>query len=202
MDIEYEGPAKELIIETAKWLNDWADYGSERLQFLCKDALGMDPKCFPAYIYLGLYEMEHKNLDKMEEHFLKALELADDPYNEFTWDWVVITLDDGLKEHARLARYLRRYCEKRPDLFAVTYLVRTLVQLGQKSEALSFVDSHLENHPVDSFKDLEKIAGTIWKALGERNKALSVLDEYIRGHPEDKKARKLRKKIAKAKMRR
>ncbi len=200
--MEYEGPAKELVIELGKWLNDWPDYGSMKLWQKCNEALRMDPKCFPAHIYLGLYELEHKNRDRMEEHFLKALELADDPYNEFTWDWVVVTLGEGLKDHARLARYLRRYCEKRPDTFAVTYLARTLVKLGQRSEALSVLESHLENHPADDFKDLKKISETIWKDLGERNEALSVLDEHIRRHPDDKKARKLRKKIGKAKMRR
>ncbi len=148
-DEEYSGPATEIVTKLDKMTQD-GDFTNKDLPRLCEQALVLDPKCFPAHVYLGYYEIDRKNHVKMFDHFLKALELSDRPYNVYTWDWVVMALDDGLKDYERLAVYLRRFYEKYPKLIQLRYLVRILGgKLGRKNEALAAVDDYLLKNPND-----------------------------------------------------
>lgn len=147
---DYEGPAVNIIDEIEgmfekAWGLDW-----ERIRRACERAIAVDEKCFPAYIYLGHYEHDRRNYDRMEEHFMKALELAEDPFNAYTWDGAVLVLDDAMKDYERLARYLHTFYAKRPEFFVLKYLVNNLLKkLRRPEEALAYVNDYLQKHPND-----------------------------------------------------
>jgi|GEM_PF-3543898 len=129
---------------------------------MAEQALSIDPKSVDAHVLLGYMEMEEKQYDRMEEYFLKALELSDDPYDELTWDAVIMCLDDGLKDYPRLARYLEKFYEKKKEYFVLEYLVNTYVELNHFDKALAMIDNYLLFSSKDR-KKVEKLRSKIEK---------------------------------------
>ena len=122
----------------------------EKIRSLLADALRLRPDIPAAYVILGHLEMDEKNLDRMQEYFLKALEVADDPYNAYTWDWVTTCLDDGLRDYRRLIGYLLRFYDREPESFVVDYLAKTYIKIGEPENALRVLDRHLARFPDDA----------------------------------------------------
>jgi tetratricopeptide (TPR) repeat protein len=149
-DDEYTGPAKETLKEIEKMFNKLGKYTWEDIRSKCEYAIGLDPSCYPTYVYLGIYEQDRKNYDKMEEYFFKALEVAENPHNAYTWDSVIMTLDDAMRDYERLVKYLQKFYDKQPNYFVIDYLTKTLwKKLNRKGEALSVLNKYLLDHPND-----------------------------------------------------
>ena len=150
-------PDAEKLVENAIELYSSSPSSKPRgnIKEMAEKALTMNPSCYSAHVLLGYLDMDDSNLDGMQGHFLKALELAPDPYNEYTWDWVVMCLDDGLKDYKRLTGYLTRFYEKKPEGFVAQYLAKTYIKLGQPQNAMSALQKHLTMFPED--KDTLKL---------------------------------------------
>jgi lipopolysaccharide biosynthesis regulator YciM len=118
-----------------------------RVRAMADEALRLEPKCHSAHVLLGYLDMDDRNLPRMQEHFLKALEMAPDPHDEYTWDWVITCLDDGLKDYHRLAEYLTKFYERKPEEFVAAYLAETYMKMSQKENALFIVNRHLSVNP-------------------------------------------------------
>ncbi len=116
-----------------------------------------------AHVLLGYLDMDNKNLDGMYGHFLAALDLSPDPRTEYTWDYVIMCLDDGLRDYARLADYLTRFYVKRPETFVVDYLAKTYLKLNQSQKALMAASKHLGYFPDD--KKIRKLREKIEKSM-------------------------------------
>lgn len=91
---EYSGLAKEIVEEIEKMFERFGKLSWEEIKDRCEQATLIGQKRYPAYIYLGLYEHDMKDYDRMDGYFLKGLEVADHPYNQYMWDSVIMTLDD------------------------------------------------------------------------------------------------------------
>ena len=116
-----------------------------------------------AYVLLGYLEMDTGDLAGMYRHFVKALDKSSDPHNEYTWDYVIMCLDDGLKDFHRLADYLTRFYERKPEGFVVEYLAKTYLKLSEPQKALLAVSRHLGNFPND--KKIRKLKEKIEKTM-------------------------------------
>ena len=148
-DDDYSGPASDIIDEIYK-ITENGVRTDRRIPQLCERALSLDPDCYPAHVLLGYYEMDRKNYDIMFDHFVKALELSNDPHNVYTWDSVIMALDDGLKDYGRLVQYLYKFYEREPELFVARYLARTLARkMNQKKAAVAVLNDYLGKHPED-----------------------------------------------------
>ena len=154
---EYTGPAAGIIKDIEKRLTWLAkEKGRIEIEAKSREALRVDPKCYPAYVILGYCEHERRNYDRMDAYFLKALDVADQPYNVYTWEGVL----EGPLDHEIAVRYLQRFYEKQPEFFVVKYLIWELwKKLGRKQEALSLLNDYLLKHPDDkkAFKLRRKI---------------------------------------------
>lgn len=147
---DYEGPAEEVVADIDKMLGKIEKYGWDALKNKSEYAIKIDRKCYPAYVYLGYYEHNMKNYEKMDEYFYKALELADKPSNVYTWDGVILTLDDAMKDYDRLVRYLQKFSEKHYEFFVVSYLSTTLwKKLNRTEEAIMLVNKYISSYPND-----------------------------------------------------
>ena len=134
-----------------------------RIRAAVEGALNQTPGNAKAHVLLGYLDMDDKNLDGMYGHFVKALSLSQNPHNEYTWDYVIMCLDDGLKDYPRLADYLTRFYERQPDTFVVDYLARTYLKLNRPREALMAASSHLSSFPDD--KKIRKLKEKIEKGM-------------------------------------
>lgn len=162
-DDEYTGPAREIIKEIGKMLNKLGKYTWEDIRSKCECAIGLDQGCYPAYVYLGIYEQDRKNYDKMQEYFFKGLEVAENPHNAYTWDSVIMTLDDAMRDYNRLVKYLQKFYNKKPDFFVINYLTRVLwKKLNNKEKALSLLNRYILEHPND--KKAIKLSKKMMKA--------------------------------------
>ena len=128
------------------WKLDW-----EKIKSECERAIAVDPNCYGAYIYLGSYEQQMGNYEKMDEYFFKGLELSGSPLDGYTWDSVITTLHDGMHDYERLVKYMKKAIEKEPDNIDIRrYLVDILwKKLGRIDEALEIVNEFLRIHSND-----------------------------------------------------
>ncbi len=127
------------------------------------EALSLDPDCYSAYALLGYLESDEKNYEAMMGNFFKALELADDPRNEYTWDMVTVCLHDGLGDDARLSEYLTRFYRRKPETNVLVYLVKTLLRMKQPERALSAIQEHLLKFPDD--RKIQKLRKKVEKRM-------------------------------------
>jgi tetratricopeptide (TPR) repeat protein len=118
--------------------------GRAEIEAECKRALEIDTNCYPAYVYLGYCEQAKGNIGKMEEYYFKALEVADQPYNPFTWDGVIESTNDT----DFLLSYLQKTYEKAPAYHVVKPLARIhWKNHGNTQEALALLNDFLMKHP-------------------------------------------------------
>lgn len=120
-----------------------------RIRLMALRTLNAKPDSLQAQVILGYLDMEDGDLEAMMRHFLAALELADNPYNEYTWDIVTVSLNDNLEDAARLARYLTEFYQRKPAGFVAKYLARACMAMGEAEKALPLVDKHLAGFPSD-----------------------------------------------------
>ena len=118
-----------------------------RVRTMAEEALRLKAECYEAYVLLGLLEMEEDDRNSMQNYFLKALELARDPFNEYTWDWIVTCLDDNLHDYPRLAGYLTRFYDRMPEEFVARYLAKIYIKMNQRENALMILNEHLGANP-------------------------------------------------------
>jgi len=121
-----------------------------RIRAAVEGAMLQAPGNPKAHVLLGYLDMDNKNLDGMYGHFVTALQLSPDPYTEYTWDYVIMCLDDGLRDYNRLADYLSRFYERKPETFVVAYLAKAYLKLNQPRKALMAASKHLISFPNDN----------------------------------------------------
>lgn len=150
------GPEKEVAEAFDRYLST-VRKPAERLRIreMTLRALDSKPDSVPSHAILGYLDMENEDLDGMMEHFLVALRFSDDPFNEYTWDLVTVSLHDNLEDAGRLAEYLTEFYERKPAGFVVKYLARACLGMGEPEKALPLVDKHLAGFPSD--KDVMKL---------------------------------------------
>lgn len=131
----------------------------------CLRALEVDPKCYPAYFHLGILEHMSGNNEGMLEYFLKGLDVADEPYNWYTWaESITMLTETPNLNHSMLIRYLKAFYKKNPRFSILNSLVRDLwKKQNQRDEALAYLRDYLQKNPED--KRALKLRKKIEKSL-------------------------------------
>jgi hypothetical protein len=146
------------------------------------EAVKIDAGCHTAYVLRRVYHFEHRDYVKMEEFFVKALEVVEDPENSYTgqWpSWMMVTLIDGMV--ANEGKVDEGIIEKVSEKQFEAYLRRDRKRMDVNPE----------------FKTLKQIAKALCKN-GRPEEALGEIDRYLINHPYDKKAMRYREKIEKS----
>lgn len=150
---EEDNSAKGIVTRVEQKLADYnfREQDWEEARIGCEKALEMDPNYHPAYIILGAYYQQKGLLDKMDEYFYKGLKVSGPELDEYTWDWVIVTLDDGMKDYERLIKYMEKAMLKEPDNFGMRkYLVNTLwKKLNRFDDGIKVIVDYIKTHPDD-----------------------------------------------------
>ncbi|MHA1962656.1 MAG: hypothetical protein ACW99U_20890 [Candidatus Thorarchaeota archaeon] len=154
---KYSGKAKDVVrdierlienspIRPSKWEKHRRRLGDE-----CQRAIKIDPNCYPAYFYLGIIEHMSGNNEGMLECFLKGLEVADEPYNWYTWaESITMLTETPNLNHSMMIRYLTAFYKKDPRFSVLRHLVRDLwKKQNRRDEALFFLSDYLQKNPED-----------------------------------------------------
>jgi hypothetical protein len=169
----YSGPADDIVATIEESLHK-ADYdpdssGWEHLRVLSEEALSLDPRCHSALVVLGVYHFERREYGMMEDRFIEALKVVENPFNGFTgpWpSWMFVTLIDGMtanegsvdegivervseRQFEAALRYHRNVLEADPRIRTLKPIVENLMKNGMGSEALAEIDAYLVKHPED-----------------------------------------------------
>ena len=198
---DYSGPGLEIItsIELIRYTEEMDETHVDRIVSLCYTAIRVDPKCYPAYIVLGTMEFRKGNYDTMMEHYLKGLELCDEPTKSpYTTDEVYTSLYEGMLEregeedYRRIAEYEERFHEKSPHydtLRTLTYIYTN--ELDDPDKAVGFIRDYVERSPGEAVI----IAKLAHRMLEDPDVARSILNDHLDREPDDRMAHKLLRRM-------
>jgi len=168
-DLNYIGPARDHVKDILTMTNDYHNIDWDAVVAKCDEAIRVDPECYPAYVELGTYYSGQYNSDvtdlpRMQEYFLKAVSVINDPWNVWTWDHVIITLHDGMKDYERLIEYLEACLKKKPEFRYIRYIAHILwKKLNRMDEAIVHIDAYLKENPDD--KEAMKLKNKVMKSI-------------------------------------
>jgi hypothetical protein len=201
VDWNYSGPAKAQVEKIDAYLQtmsfgDMTEEVKTTARDMCHGAIGLDDRCFPAYVYLGNIDWMDDDFQSMEDNYLDAIDRCVSPLDStLLIDGIFETLYKDLRSRpenwSTIARLWERIQSKDRQFKSVIPLCIACRHSGDHRPAHRALDEMQRVKPHHSVK----LARVALKKLGDPEKAVCILETHIGEHPDDGKAKRLLRKV-------